>query len=74
MQQLTPEKEDALEWWAIQLSEWGWPPQVHLLHEQAVHFLHLKGDDNPLSKNWMEPFLKQHPCLKIKYSNPLDKE
>ena len=74
MQQLTSEEKDTLKQWAIQLDEWKWFSQIYFLYEQGVHFLHLKNDDNSLNKNWIKPFLRQHSCLKIKYSNPFDKK
>ena len=40
----------------------------------AEDLLRVKGDIQPLSKNWVQKFLSRHKEIKTKYILPLNKE
>ena len=73
-QKLTPEEENALQDWVLQLQAWGWPPRVSRLRDMAQKLLQAKGDTTKLGRNWGLVFLNRHPGLKSKYSRTLDQE
>ena len=45
-QLLTPEEEDALKNWVLQLYPWGWPAKIAQLREMVVELLRARGDDD----------------------------
>ena len=50
-QRLTPEEEQALKIWILQVTEWGWPPRVSLVRHMIYKMLKEKGDDVELRVN-----------------------
>ena len=73
-QRLTPEEEESLQTWVLQLQSWGFPPRIAQLREMAQELLRAKQDFKELGKNWTEKFLGRHPILQSKYSRTLDQE
>ena len=73
-QRLTPEEEESLQSWVLQLQSWGFPPRIAQLREMAEELLRAKQDFKELSKNWSEKFLCRHLILQSKYSRTLDQE
>ena len=73
-QRLTPEEEQALKTWILQVTEWGWPPRVSLVRHMVCEMLKEKGDDVELGVNWIGRFLHRHEELSSRFSQPLDKE
>ena len=74
-QKLISEKEVILKCWTLQWADWGFPAEIVLFCHMTNHLLHQKfNNDEVLDKCWIENFLKHHPALKSKYSNPFDKK
>ena len=73
-QRLTPEEEESLQSWVLQVQSWGFPPRIAQLREMAEELLRAKQDFKELGKNWSEEFLGRHPVLQSKYSRTLDQE
>ncbi len=73
-QRWTPEEDESLESWVLQLQAWGWPPRVAQLRDMAHELLQAKGDYKELGVNWNSGFLERYPALQSKYSRTLDQE
>lgn len=73
-QRLSPAEEQALESWVLQVAEWGWPPRVTSVRHMAKEMLAEKDDHKELGINWVASFLRRHPDLQSRFSQPLDKE
>ena len=73
-QRLTPEEEESLQSWVLQVQSWGFPPRIAQLCEMAEKLLRAKQDFKELGKNWSEKFLSRHSVLQSKYSRTLDRE
>ena len=73
-QRLSPEEEEALVDWILQMEAWGWPPRCLQLRFMAIELLCLKGDTAPLGVNWNSKFLHRHPNLSTRFTQSLDKE
>ena len=73
-QLLTPEEEDALTNWVLQLYAWGWPAKIAQLRQMAIELLRARGNHTVLGVNWQQYFLHRHPDLQAKYSRTLDQE
>ena len=71
---LTPEEEDSIKGWVLEIQSWGFPPRVAQLREMAEELLRAKGDYKELGKNWVSGFLGRHPTLQAKYSRTLDQD
>ncbi len=50
-QWLTPEEEESLQTWVLQLQSWGFPPRIAQLREMAQELLRAKQDFKELGKN-----------------------
>ncbi len=66
-QRLTPEEEDSIKSWVLEIQTWGFPPRVAQLREMGEELLQAKGDNKPLGKIWVQGFLSRHPTLQAKY-------
>lgn len=73
-QRLTPEEEQALASWILQVAEWGWPPRVSFVKYMTCEMLIEKGDYRKLGDSWIYSFLRRHKDLRSRWSQPLDKE
>ena len=73
-QRLTPEEEESIKNWVLEIQSWGFPPRVAQLREMAVELLQAKGDHKELGKNWVSGYLSRHPTLQAKYSRTLDQD
>ncbi len=73
-QRLTPEEEESIESWVLDIQSWGFPPRVSQLREMAEELLQARGDYKELGVNWTSGFLTRHPMLQWKYSRTLDQE
>ena len=73
-QWLSPEEENALIEWALQIEAWGWSPWCIQLRFMAKELLHLKGDLADLEVNWNQKFLSCHLNLEKRYTRSIDKE
>ena len=73
-QRLTPEEENSIESWVLEIQSWGFPPRISQLREMAEELLQAKGDYKELGTNWNVRFLDHHPVLQSKYSRTLDQE
>ena len=67
-QRLTPEEEDSITSWVLEIQTWEFPPRVAQLKEMGEELLQAKGDNKPLGKNWVQGFFSRHPTLQAKYS------
>ncbi len=74
MQKLTPEEEESLQSWVLQLQSLGFPPRIAPLHKMTEELLQAKQDFKKLDKNESEKFLSCHPELRSKYSCKFDQE
>ena len=52
-QRLTPEEEESIKNWVLEIQSWGFPPRVAQLREMAVELLQAKGNHKELSKSWV---------------------
>ncbi len=57
---LTPEEEESIQNWVLEIQSWGFPPKVAQLHEMAEKFLQARHDFKALGKNWTAGFLNHH--------------
>ena len=73
-QKVTPEEEESIKNWILEIQSWGFPPIVAQLREMAVELLQAKGDDKELGKNLVSRYLSRHPTLQAKYSCTLDQD
>ena len=73
-QRLTPEEEESIKSWVLEIQSWGFPPRVAQLREMATELLQAKGDYQELEKNWVSAFLNRHLTLQAKYSRTLDQD
>ena len=71
---LTPEEEESIKSWVLEIQSQGFPPRVAQLREMAEELLKAKGDYKELGKNWVSGFLNCHPTLQAKYSRTLDQD
>ena len=60
-QRLTPEEEESIKSWVLEIQSWGFPPRVAQLREMATELLQAKGDYRELEKNWVSAFLDRYP-------------
>ena len=65
-QRLTPEEEDSIKSWVLEIQAWGFPPRVAQLREMEEELLQAKGDYKELGKIWVSGFLGRHPTLQAK--------
>lgn len=73
-QRLTPEEEESIENWILDIQSWGFPPRISQLLEMAEELLQARGDYKALGLNWTSGFLTRNPMLQSKYSRTLDQE
>ena len=59
-QRLTPEEEESIQNWRLEIQSWGFPPRVAQLREMAEELLQAKQDFKELGKNWTSGFLNRH--------------
>lgn len=71
-QRLTPQEEESIQNWILEIQSWGFSLRVAQLREMAEELLQAKQDFKELSKNWTVEFLNCHPVLQSKYSRTLD--
>ena len=50
-QMLTPEAEESIQSWVLEIQSWGFPPKVTQLREMAEELLQAKGDYKELGTN-----------------------
>ena len=74
MQRLTPEEEEAIVKYILQLQAWGWPARVEQVRSMATELLLHKEDSEPIGINWPQKLLSRHPEIRTAYIPPLDKE
>lgn len=48
---LTPEEEESIENWVLEIQLWGFPPRIAQLQEMAKELLQAKGDYKELGIN-----------------------
>lgn len=65
-QRLTPEEEDSIKSWVLEIQTWGFPPRVAQLREMREELLQAKEDNKSLGKNWVQEFLFCYLTLKAK--------
>ena len=73
-QRLTPEEEESIQIWVLEIQSWGLPPRIIQLREMTEGLLQAKSDYKELGTNWTLRFLERHPMLQSKYSRTLDQE
>lgn len=61
MERLSPAEEEAIRYWILDLSRWGWPIWIERLRTMAKELLLDKGDTADLGVHWTDQFLNQHP-------------
>jgi Tc5 transposase DNA-binding domain/DDE superfamily endonuclease len=64
LQRLTPEQEEYLVEWVLDLDTGGESPSHQRLREMTSLILLLSGDDQPLGQKWTQGFVKRHLRLK----------
>ena len=71
---MTPEEEESIKSWVLEIKSWGFPPRVAQLREMAKELLRAKDDYKELGKNWVSGFLDRHPTLQAKYNRTFDQD
>ena len=73
-QRLTPEEEESIKSWILDIQSWGFFSRVSQLREMAKKLLQTRDDYKELGVNWISGFLTWHPTLQSKYSRTLDQK
>ncbi len=73
-QKLTPEEEEFLQSWVLQLQYWGFLSRIAQLCKMVEELLQAKQDFKELGKNWSEKFINRHPVPQSKYNRTFDQE
>lgn len=55
-QRLTPEEEESIQSWVLEIQSWGFTPRITQLREMAEELLQAKGDYKELGTNWLHDF------------------
>ena len=73
-ERLTNGEERALLAWILRLQVWGWPARVEQVGFMAEELCKVKGNYQPIGKNWPQKFMTRYPEIKTVNIPPLDKE
>ncbi|KAF6833664.1 transposase [Colletotrichum plurivorum] len=73
-QRLSPEQETHLTEWVRVQAALGLPPTHQQLRDFAERILVVKGDTQPLGRNWIGFFLKRNPSIKVHRSRAIDSQ